>query len=54
VHHRGLDLEEAAIVEELAEAAHDRGPLAEDLADVGVDREIDVALAVAPKPAGCL
>ena len=47
VHHRRLDLEEAARVEEAPDRAHDRGALAEDLAHVGVHHQVDVALAVA-------
>src|SRR6185312_7399248 len=47
VHHRGLDLEEAARVEERANAAHDLRALAEHGANVWIDREIDVALAIA-------
>ena len=47
MHHRRLDLEEVARVEELADAAHDLRALAEHRADVGIDREIDVALAIA-------
>ena len=47
VQHRRLHLEEAARVEEAADAAHDRAPLAEHLAHLGVDHQVDVALAVA-------
>src|SRR3569832_328603 len=47
VHHRRLDLEETTRVEERPDAAHDLRALAEHRADLGSDREIDVALAVA-------
>ena len=46
LHHRRLDLEEAALVEEAADRADDRGPALEDLAGFGVDRQIQVALTV--------
>jgi hypothetical protein len=45
--HRRLHLQEASVVEELADGADDGGPLAEYLPHLGVGDEIDVALAVA-------
>ena len=47
VHHRRLDLDEVARVEEVAHAAHDASPLAKGPRHRLVDDEIDVALAVA-------
>jgi hypothetical protein len=47
VHRRGLDLEEAGVVEDRAEAADDVAAGAEDVGDGGVGDEVDVALAVA-------
>ena len=37
MHHRRLDFEIAARIEELAHGAQHRGPLDEDLAHVGID-----------------
>ena len=47
VHRRRLDLEEAPVVEEAPQRAHEHGPRAKDVGDVGVGDQIDVALAVA-------
>ncbi len=47
LHHRGLDLEEAAGAKELARGVEDLGAGAEDLAHVGVHEQIEIALAVA-------
>ena len=47
LHHRRLDLEVAAAVEEPPEEADDRRPALEDLAGLGVHGQVEVALAVA-------
>ena len=47
MHHGGLDLEVVAAVEEAADGADDAGPLVEDLADLVVHHQVDVAHAVA-------
>ena len=47
LHHRGLHLEKAALVEEPADLAHDETALAEGLARRGVGDQVKVALAVA-------
>ena len=51
LHHRSLDLDEVAGVEEAADGLHDAGALDEDLTHVGID-EIDVAHAVAQLDVG--
>ena len=52
VHRRRLDLEEAALVEDRAQRAHDVAPRAEDVGDRRVRDEVDVALAVAQLDVG--
>ncbi len=47
VHHRRLDLDEAAPIEELAKEADQRRPPEEDLLHLGVRDQVQVALAVA-------
>ena len=47
VQHRRLHLEKTACIEKAANAAHERAPLAEHLAHLGVRHQVDVALAVA-------
>src|SRR5437773_1328670 len=47
LHHRRLDLEEAARVEERADPLDEPRAQQEDLADLGVDDQVDVALPVA-------
>ena len=47
LHHRRLDLEEPAGVEELADAADQARAELEDRARLGVDDQVDVALPVA-------
>ena len=47
LHHRCLDLEEAARVEERADPLDEPRAQQEDLADLGVDDQVDVALAIA-------
>ncbi len=45
--HRGFNLDESLPVQETADGRHDPGPGPKDIAHFGVDRQIDVALAVA-------
>ncbi len=47
VHHRRLDFEVAARIEELAHRAQHRGPLHKNLAHIGIRKQVDVPLAVA-------
>ena len=47
LHHRRLDLHEAAVVEELADLADDLAALEEDFLHLRVGHQIEVALAVA-------
>src|ERR1700690_1940258 len=47
LHHRRLHFDEAAIVEVATDVADDFRPRIEDLLDVVIDDQIDVALAVA-------
>src|SRR2546428_625138 len=47
LHHRRLDLEEAARVEERAQRRDEPAPQREGLAHLGIDHQVDVALAVA-------
>ena len=47
VHHRGLDLDERAVLKKPTDIADDTGPLQEHIAAVVVHEQIDVALALA-------
>ena len=47
LHHRGLHLEEAALLEEASDLPHEETPLAEGLARGGIGDQVEVALAVA-------
>ena len=47
MHHRSFDFDEGVGVEEAAQRLHDFGALDEDLAHVGVHRQVDVTATVA-------